>query len=429
MDSRELNEQSFVRACIDNDIETARLLIRRVDINRKDKSDVQRTHLHDACLRNSLEFVKFLCQHGANEFLADQKGRTALHYASSMGSTDIVEYLIKRNTHKMSIKRSQLKFTSQQRTTVSRSGKTYQLQVGGDRVLAQTRYGESHVISYPFSFNERDYEEDSIIEVETNDYVNCVDKENRTPLHYACGEDIGWCCLHYSCAKGYSSIVSLLLSQPSCKIDVVNDAQNTPLYYAIRSCNEDIVKQLLNFDSKIELTEKDWHDLNWLCKYWPVSIQQNLLLRFDYYLDCILCYVRLRTKITSQNTIRSLLENLLIPSTLVTIQAQNSTSEKQRELNEGKLFKLLSIVLRSEHIPGSRLWASYILQLLTSKPQVFLQHENKFQELLLKHAINPLSLKEIMRIKIRQNLRVFDSNTLDKVNIQSNMLKRYITFE
>ncbi|CAF1543288.1 unnamed protein product, partial [Didymodactylos carnosus] len=369
MDSRELNEQSFVRACIDNDIETARLLIRRVDINRKDKSDVQRTHLHDACLRNSLEFVKFLCQHGANEFLADQKGRTALHYASSMGSTDIVEYLIKRNTHKMSIKRSQLKFTSQQRTTVSRSGKTYQLQVGGDRVLAQTRYGESHVISYPFSFNERDYEEDSIIEVETNDYVNCVDKENRTPLHYACGEghlstvqiilenggslydcdeggrncliyacreghvnvaeflietydcdinlvsDIGWCCLHYSCAKGYSSIVSLLLSQPSCKIDVVNDAQNTPLYYAIRSCNEDIVKQLLNFDSKIELTEKDWHDLNWLCKYWPVSIQQNLLLRFDYYLDCILCYVRLRTKITSQNTIRSLLENLLIPST------------------------------------------------------------------------------------------------------------------
>ncbi|CAM9838483.1 unnamed protein product [Discosporangium mesarthrocarpum] len=73
--------------------------------------------------------------------------------------------------------------------------------------------------------------------------VNQRDRDNNTPLHWACQES------HFD-------IVGVLMSR-NAAVDPVNDLQSTPLHYACREGNLDIVTGLINFSANLEARNKD----------------------------------------------------------------------------------------------------------------------------------------------------------------------------
>uniref|UniRef100_A0A6I8NHH6 Protein phosphatase 1 regulatory subunit n=1 Tax=Ornithorhynchus anatinus TaxID=9258 RepID=A0A6I8NHH6_ORNAN len=94
----------FLAACAGGDLDEARLMLRRepegpaaarpapavLDSTNADGISA----LHQACIDENLEVVRFLVEQGATVNQADNEGWTPLHVAASCGYTDIAQYLL-----------------------------------------------------------------------------------------------------------------------------------------------------------------------------------------------------------------------------------------------------------------------------------------------------------------------------------------------
>ncbi|NWV86536.1 MYPT1 phosphatase, partial [Dasyornis broadbenti] len=77
--------------------EVLRLLERGADINYANVDGL--TALHQACIDDNVDMVKFLVENGANINQPDNEGWIPLHAAASCGYLDIAEYLISQGAH------------------------------------------------------------------------------------------------------------------------------------------------------------------------------------------------------------------------------------------------------------------------------------------------------------------------------------------
>uniref|UniRef100_A0A8C4NFG0 Protein phosphatase 1 regulatory subunit n=1 Tax=Eptatretus burgeri TaxID=7764 RepID=A0A8C4NFG0_EPTBU len=83
----------FLAACSSGDTgEVLRLLERGADINHSNVDGL--SALHQACIDENIDMVRFLVECGANINQADNEGWTPLHAAASCGYFDIAKYLL-----------------------------------------------------------------------------------------------------------------------------------------------------------------------------------------------------------------------------------------------------------------------------------------------------------------------------------------------
>ena len=86
----------FHKAVEDGDITQVKVLLRyaRTNIHLGEPNKNGRTALQECCLKDDLELIRLLLDHGASLESTDSYGWTALHYAAFFGSLDIVRFLV-----------------------------------------------------------------------------------------------------------------------------------------------------------------------------------------------------------------------------------------------------------------------------------------------------------------------------------------------
>lgn len=90
------NETLFLAACANGDVEECKSLITAgTDINCVNVDGM--TGMHQACIDDNIDMVRFLIESGADVNAIDNDGWTPLHAAANCGHTDIVRLLIERN--------------------------------------------------------------------------------------------------------------------------------------------------------------------------------------------------------------------------------------------------------------------------------------------------------------------------------------------
>jgi ankyrin repeat protein len=72
--------EEFYKACLTGDFESA-LNFLKMGVNLNFRFENGKNLLHVACAKNFYGLVQLLIKFGCNEFLKDNCGRTALHYA------------------------------------------------------------------------------------------------------------------------------------------------------------------------------------------------------------------------------------------------------------------------------------------------------------------------------------------------------------
>lgn len=86
----------FHKAVEDGDMTQVKVLLRyaQTNIHLGEPNRHGRTALQECCLKDNLEIIRLLLDHGASLEATDEYGWTALHYAAFFGSLDIVRFLV-----------------------------------------------------------------------------------------------------------------------------------------------------------------------------------------------------------------------------------------------------------------------------------------------------------------------------------------------
>eukprot|EP00112_Aurelia_sp_Birch-Aquarium-sp1_P000750 Seg1073.5 transcript_id=Seg1073.5/GoldUCD/mRNA.D3Y31 product="Protein phosphatase 1 regulatory subunit 16A" protein_id=Seg1073.5/GoldUCD/D3Y31 len=86
----------FQKAVEESDITQVKVLLRyaQTNIHLGEPNKNGRTALQECCLKDDLEMIRLLLDHGASLEATDSYGWTALHYSAFFGSLDIVRFLV-----------------------------------------------------------------------------------------------------------------------------------------------------------------------------------------------------------------------------------------------------------------------------------------------------------------------------------------------
>ncbi|XP_035663753.1 protein phosphatase 1 regulatory subunit 12A-like isoform X6 [Branchiostoma floridae] len=196
----------FLAACAAGDTEeVGQLLTNGADINTANVDGL--TALHQACIDDNMDMVKFLVEKEADMEYPDNEGWTALHATVSCGHLEITQYLIESGADL---------------SAVNNEGET-PLDLAEDEEMEQLihKFVEHQSIDLDAARRE---EERRMIE-DANQWLNSrVIKEKK---HSKSGASA----LHVAAAKGYIKVMQLLI-QAGVPINAVDNDGWTPLHAA-----------------------------------------------------------------------------------------------------------------------------------------------------------------------------------------------------
>lgn len=183
--------------------------------------------LHDSVKKLDIKNVHKLVENGSDINALDEKGRTALHLASSIGRISLVEYLVEHgaNVHiKDSFNKTALVYAIEKNRVkiiilLSKKVNETKNEIVMNSIFSAAKEGNITAI---------------IIFVENND-VNSVDADGKTALHIASD-------------AGNIDIVELLLDIGIDK-NILDHDGRTALNYAKLSGNKEIIKLLTQEDN------------------------------------------------------------------------------------------------------------------------------------------------------------------------------------
>ncbi len=200
--------------------------------------------LHYSAKRNNVESLKFLLSKGASVDSSDEDGVTALWYASSNGSTAAAKLLLEHGADPCHADNN--KYTP--------------FHMAGAK--------DAHEILKEFLARKKENGKQLVVN------VNLLNKNAETPLHHTlkydrkgteksalllikAGADFklvdqsGYRVIHRAAQSNYPLTIEALIKKGEAP-DIVDQQNNTPLYYAIQGEHIDCIKMLLKFGAKVD---------------------------------------------------------------------------------------------------------------------------------------------------------------------------------
>ncbi|XP_065319268.1 protein phosphatase 1 regulatory subunit 12A-like isoform X3 [Gordionus sp. m RMFG-2023] len=279
---RFLDSTIFLAACSAGDVEEVKKLLKRgVDINTPNIDGL--TALHQACIDDNILMVEFLIKHGANINQGDNEGWTPLHAASSCGFLEIVQYLVKCGAN------------------IAAVNSDGELPIDITESLEIEKFLQSEIDRKGIVMNEARNEEinkmtrDAKLWIRTN-----VIRDRPHPK-------TGATALHVASAKGYTSVIELLL-EAGVNIDARDYDGWTPLHAACHWNQKEAVRTLLNHGADPGL--KDNSSLI------PAEVGDNAMARYmdDIKNENKLCKEKMTTILAPTKTTVNITHNIPIKS-------------------------------------------------------------------------------------------------------------------
>jgi ankyrin repeat protein len=227
-------------AVVESYLPIVRLLIEyQADLNVKD--DGNQTTLHMCAYLNNGAVAKLLVDGGADVNVRDDSGVAPLAVAVACGHTDVLKVLLDHPDIDVDTQ------DNDGSSPLHRAMRAHQLhsliallQAGADPSLLNFRLHNSMLKAVGLGF---------LAGVEElmkwcPDLINVAKKDGLTPLHVAA-------------ANGYTDIVSLLASHPSCDINMKDSDNLTPLHIAAHEGYPVMVERLVGFGADLNSSSSD----------------------------------------------------------------------------------------------------------------------------------------------------------------------------
>jgi ankyrin repeat protein len=214
-----------------------------IDVNLKDKEGM--TVAHYVCREHNYEAVTFLIQFKADLDSADQEGKTPLHCAcQTRQDLDILDEMLKD----------------------PKSESPFLNSSGELKRLIKSFESRNHRDPYQVVENL----------IENKAKVNTVDRQGKTPLHYACEsafEDVvsllieknadvkirdkcGKTPLHCACQNA-SDNLTIILTNRGADVNALDKSSRTPLHYACSHASASVIEILLAKGAKVDTEDED----------------------------------------------------------------------------------------------------------------------------------------------------------------------------
>jgi len=306
---KELEEEywSYVQlTCIEGKIEELEKLFN----DKNNKFDIVNaktvdgwTTLHIAVFNNQYEIAKSLINHGSN-VNAEKDEYTPLYIACQDGHFDIVRLLVERGAN---FKKLSKGFTPVHVACQYGYIKVveYLLNKGANPVIKNDVEGEYHLLHTAVNAEENSLEMIKFLLIK-NFNPNVKDSRGMTPLHIAvlnnkvdvakylidvgkadldCEESKVNTPLHFACRNANSEMVKLILKY-NIAIDCPNSVGMTPLHMACENDDLDIVILLVNKGANINATTfEGWTPLHFAVLYGNYDIVKYLLDKKPSHID------------------------------------------------------------------------------------------------------------------------------------------------
>lgn len=234
------------------------------------KTSIETTPLHEACLINNREIVAALLQKGAKVNQKDGNGWDALHIACLFDHFEIIKLLLES---------SEIDINAE-----TPEGKTPLLISQDKHVIEELlkhnpnitkKYKDGRTLLHEFCYLMKDLEiYKLILERATPELINTPDNKNMTPLNLACifnewdiirllldhGAELknpigDKTLLHIVCLNGPLDLVQRLVDNPNVELNAQDSYGETPLMEACRSQNLEAMRILLQ--KKVDLNIQD----------------------------------------------------------------------------------------------------------------------------------------------------------------------------
>lgn len=209
------NETLFLAACANGDVEECKSLISAgTDINCVNVDGM--TGMHQACIDDNIDMVRFLVHAGADVNAIDNDGWTPLHAAANCGHTEIVQLLIDSKADPRIVNNDgELASDIAETEEVEELIKKRMLQLSPE--TSDFEEGAKRLRSMEQTTMERDVQR------------MMASGKYEEKVHERTGASM----LHVAASKGYTSIITSLLSHPVLRsqvnIDALDHEKWTPL--------------------------------------------------------------------------------------------------------------------------------------------------------------------------------------------------------
>lgn len=214
--------------------------------------------LHYAVYRNNVEAAIILLDHGADIDDQDHEGQTPLHLAALTGSVEIFKLFLEKNADVLKTENDgttvlQLAVSEGHQKLAQEILSSFEsgaLKTSAREVLNQRDNKNKTVLHYAVEACSAELMEFLLTNAKSRDLSNLVNEKTGKPdLAKGKKRSIAWSktgvtALHLAAEKGLLDVVEVLVKFGA-KVDVANNAGETPLFLASQSNNPETVKFLL----------------------------------------------------------------------------------------------------------------------------------------------------------------------------------------